>query len=754
MWPILLLALAGSGAQGRDMALEELITVLQSQGYRILYSSSLVQPDQRVSVATVNLESLERELNRLGLALESRDGVWVIVRGAPPLNPPVTPESVSAPLPLETVVVTGSLHRLAYTGLTASAFSFSAEDLTLVPTLGSDAMRATLRLPGVSSVGVSAKPRIRGGLQDELLVMQDGVELLEPFHLADYHSAYSSLDYHTIESVDVYTGGFPSRYGNRMSGVMEIGNQWQEGDYNTDIGVSSFASFIHTRGEFSAQKPGRWLLSYRQGDLSELTGYIDSRSGEPRYKDFSARLGSSWSEALDLSAGVVYAEDDVEFLDEEESASSRIDNLYTWLGADWLVSRSLGARFTLSWLDFERHKQQASFEEDEEDPGKGGFLDHRQEVQRLALRNDWSRISDNTHWEFGWQLEHNDASYRHQSLIDRGELAEILGTEGEVERAIVAQPEGWSGGSYVQLEWDLTARFTLQPSLRWDWQNYYLHSSSQQELSPRLGMAYWWSDATLLRLSMGRFVQQEGIQELQVLDGVTHFFRPQRSDQVVAGIQWQNPRINLMAELYYKHYDNPKGRYENIFNPFVLLPEMEPDRVALAPDRARARGMDLDGKFQLNDSLTGFLRYSYMDATDRINGNWVDRRWSQRHTVNSGLIWQGDSFSLSLALSWHSGWRSSEVPAFVAEDTVLPLEAVLNNTELDDYFSLDVGARKFWEWPRARVEIYADFINVTDHRNLAGIDYDIEEVDGGYTLTPDNETLLRHVPSVGITLSF
>ena len=28
---------------------------------------------------------------------------------------------------------------------------------------------------------------------------------MEPFHLADYHSAYSAIDYHTIESLDVTT---------------------------------------------------------------------------------------------------------------------------------------------------------------------------------------------------------------------------------------------------------------------------------------------------------------------------------------------------------------------------------------------------------------------------------------------------------------------------------------------------------------------------------------------------------------------
>ncbi len=741
-------------ADAREMELRELITALQAQGYTILYSSGLVKEGQRVSVESVDMASLRRELARFDLALEDRDGVWVVVRsGETPADSKHTAIEVELPV-LETVIVTGSMHRLPYIGSTASGFSFTPEDLRLVPTLGSDAVRATLRLPGVSSVGVSAKPRIRGGLQDELLVMQDGVELLEPFHLADYHSPYSSIDYHTIESLDVYTGGFPSRYGYRMSGVMDISNQWLEDDYNTDLGVSSFAAFVHTRGEFGSQRPTDWLLSYRQGDLSDLTDYIDIRSGDPTYKDFSGRIITELSETLSLNAGVVYAEDDIVFRDDEERASSQIDNSYSWVGAEWLLSQRLATRFTLSWLDFDREKLQASFEEDEEDPGKGGFLDHRQDVRRLALRNDWSSLAGKTRWEFGWQLEYNEAQYRHRSRIDRGELADILGTEGEIEREIRAEPGGWSGGTYAQLEWEVTDRFTIQPSLRWDFQNYYIDADSEQQLSPRLGMAYWWNDATLLRLSLGRFYQQEGIQELQVIDGVTRFFQPQYSDQAVAGIQWQRGDLDLVAELYYKRYDDQKGRFENIFNPFVLLPEMEPDRVGLWPERALARGFDLDGRLQLLDPLAGFFRYSYMDAEDRVAGEWVDRRWSQRHTVNTGLVWQGPTFSVSLALTWHSGWRTTVLPPYVPEDTVIPVESVLNNTELDDYFSLDFGARKHWEFPRARLEVYADIINLTDHENPAGIDFDIEEVDGGYALTPDHETLLRRVPSVGITLSF
>jgi outer membrane receptor protein involved in Fe transport len=742
-------------AQLRQVSLVGLIDELQLAGYTIIYSDRVVYGEQRVQVMDpVDIAQLRSALSLHGLALLESDGVYTVIQGEivesePQESPTVEPEQT-----LETVIVTGTLHQFPYVGPTSSAHSFTAEDLSLVPALASDALRAALRLPGMSTVGVSAKPRIRGGLQDELLVIQDGVELLEPFHLADYHSAYSSIDYLTIESLDVYTGGFPSRYGNRMSGVMDIRNEWANDEYNTDIGVSSFANFIHTRGRSGGDRPTEWLLSARQGDLSDLTDYIQSRSGEPEYVDVSARLQIELSDAVSVSGGVVYAEDDIVFEDEEERASSQIETVYGWGVVDWSVRHGLRSRFTVSLLDFDREKRQSSFEIDEEDPDKGGFLNHDQAIQRFALRNDWSATVSDVFLEFGWQAESNSGDYRHQSLIDRGELADILGTEAEVERDIDLEPDGWSGGAYLQAEWQLTDSVTIQPSLRWDVQNYYLDQGSENQLSPRLGLAWDIADDLYGRLSVGRFHQPEGIHELQVIDGVERFFPPQFSDQLIAALEWRPGDFEFIGELYYKRYDDVKGRFENIFNPFVLLPEMEPDRVGLGPSEARAAGLDLEAKWQATESLAATLRYSHMTAEDKLDDQWVDRRWSQRHTVNAGLSWQSGSFSAALALTWHSGWRTTELPRFVPEDTVVPVESVLNNVELSDYYSLDARVSKHWTPGKFRIELYADISNITDHKNEAGIDFDIEEVDGGYLLLPDQETLLGRVPSVGITLSF
>ena len=340
------------------------------------------------------------------------------------------------------------------------------------------------------------------------------------------------------------------------------------------------------------------------------------------------------------------------------------------------------------------------------------------------------------------------------SEIDRGLLADIIGTPRRESRAITARPDGWAGGTYAQWEVPVGNRLTLQPSLRIDVQDYFPDRGASYQLSPRLGLAYTLTRRLTSRLSVGRFHQPEGIQELQVLDGVDRFFDPQHSDQFVLAFDWQDTGLEVVGELYFKRYGDQKVRFENIFNPFVLLPAMESDRVRLQPSRATASGLDLSLSLELTPALSVSGRYSYMDAQDRIQGRDIDRRWSQRHTVNAGIAWRRGGTSVSAALTWHSGWRTTLLPGFVAEGEVVPYLSVLNNRELREYFSLDLSARRAWQFPRARLELYADISNLTDRRNQAGIDFDPEEVEGGFELVRDRESLLGRVLSLGATLSF
>jgi hypothetical protein len=63
--------------------------------------------------------------------------------------------------------------------------------------------------------------------------------------------------------------------------------------------------------------------------------------------------------------------------------------------------------------------------------------------------------------------------------------------------------------------------------------------------------------------------------------------------------------VQLRIEGYRKNYRRLSPRFENLFDPLVLLPELEPDRVRLDPSRARSEGIEVLLKVAPIDGWSG-----------------------------------------------------------------------------------------------------------------------------------------------------
>ncbi len=106
------------------------------------------------------------------------------------------------------------------------------KDLETVPTgVESDAFRFLQYLPGVTSVGdISARYNVRGGANNQNLVLLDDVVLYNPFHA---FGVFSVIDPEIISNIDFYKSGFPTEYGGRISSLMKIntkeGNKFKFG---------------------------------------------------------------------------------------------------------------------------------------------------------------------------------------------------------------------------------------------------------------------------------------------------------------------------------------------------------------------------------------------------------------------------------------------------------------------------------------------------------------------------------------------
>ena len=52
--------------------------------------------------------------------------------------------------------------------------------------------------------------------------MLNGQRLLDPFHIRDYQSLFSAIDARAIAGMEVYTGGFPVRYGDKIGALVLV----------------------------------------------------------------------------------------------------------------------------------------------------------------------------------------------------------------------------------------------------------------------------------------------------------------------------------------------------------------------------------------------------------------------------------------------------------------------------------------------------------------------------------------------------
>jgi hypothetical protein len=151
-------------------------------------------------------------------------------------------------IPLKETIVS------AQRSVTLQRFEVGAEKISMTsfrlsPTsLGeSDIIRSILLIPGVQSVGEgSAGFNVRGGSADQNLFLLYGAPVYNASHFFGFFSAVNS---DIIKDVTLYKGGIPSRYGGRISSVLDIGTQ--EGnrkEFSGSAGISPVTTHLKIEG--------------------------------------------------------------------------------------------------------------------------------------------------------------------------------------------------------------------------------------------------------------------------------------------------------------------------------------------------------------------------------------------------------------------------------------------------------------------------------------------------------------------------
>jgi hypothetical protein len=539
-----------------------------------------------------------------------------------------------------------------------------------------------------------------------------------------------------------------------MSSVIDVGTMAAPDSLYHEIGLSFFNTSALSAGHTKNGR-GQWIVSARRSNLDLLYENFSRQLERPRYIDAFAKINYEISDRLSITGSVLRSSDDLSLaddIDREERANADHSDTYIWVTLDHTLRNGFRGRTLVARTELNSERVGTSRKQGL----STGSLNDRREFSINSLQSDWSfGIGDNWAVDMGAALANVDGTYTYADQVAFDLLIDIEGAPDTPSRSrsLLARPEGSQVGLHGAIRHRFSDRLTADLGLRWDAQT--LSPVERATLGPRFGIRFALTPRTELRTSIGRFYQSQGINELQVSDGVVEYKKPQRSDHIVVGIQHDfSSRVSLRVEAYNKQMTNLRPRYENVLNSRVLLPELKPDRVRIAPENAVASGIEfmLDGS--TGNSIEWWVAYSWSQVQDRINGVDVDRSWDQPHSVRGGLKFDLKKWSFSLGADYRAGWPTTRLSLDDSGSIPIAVSTGRNSARHGNYASADVLIKRDFELERSTVSLSFEVTNVFDRNNACCVEFEIGDGNEAGQLTLKNLSYLPTVPSIGLLWKF
>jgi outer membrane cobalamin receptor len=750
-------------------SVRQALSELRKLGLHILYSSDLVTADLRVTrdLEAENLEEMARSiLAPHGLALiRGPARRWLVVRAReerPSADDAALEEDAASPrtvaaaheAPLAEITVTAGRYSLG--AITGSQF-LSKTQIARTPHIADDPLRVTRQLPGITGNDFAAGVNIRGGAFDETAILVDGMRIYDPFHLKDVQGALGVLDAGVIESIDVMTGGFGAEYGDEMSGIISMTTLAPAEERETTLGVSFVNAFARSQGPL-ADGRGHWLFSLRRGYLDWLFSLIDSDGDfTPRYWDAFGKLDWTIGDATVVTGSTLLARDELRYVSDGadiEGTFGTADSGYAWVTASTQWNRSLASDTVLSYSGIERERNNSAAREG----SQASVRDHRK-LRFAALRSDWRwEAGQNVLLKFGveWRNSSVDYDYSLQSCFSDPYPSGPCVIDAS--RNALLDVSGNSYAAYVSTRWRAFDWAVAEIGLRGDRQSY---DSSDDQLSPRVGLRFELSDRSTLRLGWGQYYQSQQPEDLLVEDGDTQFYLAERAEHLDVALEHTfTPTLALRAEAFDKRYRDLRPRYENLFDGFEVIPEAERDRIRVQPNRARIYGAELTLFTPATDGFTWRLGYAWMRSRDTFDTYSAPRSWDQTHTLTGALNWAVDGWNVSVFAIGHTGWPTTPISPRVSlgpSGAEIDYELGRRNSDrLSRYSRVDFRLSRTRRLQNGELSYFFELFNVFDRDNDRGFDDVFLYMDAGGNLRSesDYQSWLPRLPSFGFSWTF
>ena len=632
-----------------------------------------------------------------------------------------------------------------------STKNFSYEEIRRTPGGFEDVVRALSVLPGVAQAEPGRNDLVvRGGAPSENLYLVDGIEIPNINHFGTQGSSGGALSYINLDFVketSFSTGGFSSKYGDKLSSVLSIDLRNGRNDRlggKATISASQFG--LNVEGPLSASSD--FIFSARRSYL-DLIFKAAGFGFVPEYYDVLSKFNFKLDNNNSLNYLFIGAFDNVRYFN--ETSDQRFDNSRI-LGSDqvqYFTGLSWRRIFNSGFFNLTLGRNFVDFDTAQRDSLLVPIFLNKSIEAENSLRGDLVyKLSANSEINFGFNVK----SVKFKADILLPTFKTSFG-DSLPNTSLNAKSNFTKSALYAVYHKHLFEKLFANFGVRMD---YFDPLENKFYISPRFSASYALDELTNINFSTGIYHQTPSYIWL-IANASNKRLKNIRADHFILGFDHRlQEDILLKVEGFLKNYKNYPtsqvrpylvlansgagyGGSDNNFSSFGLEP-------LVSDGRGISRGIELSIQKKLSDiPYYGLLSLTY-GKTDFTSLDGIERPGSYDQT------W---IFNLSGGYKFDEKWEASLKFRYSSGSPFTPFNldgsqtiSFYNTERLSSNHSLDLRVDRRWYFDKWTLITYLDIQNIYNRKNSTSVRWDPR------TQSVDDESSIGLLPSIGVSLEF
>ncbi|MFA5556151.1 MAG: TonB-dependent receptor [Flavobacteriaceae bacterium] len=249
---------------------------------------------------------------------------------------------------IEAIEISGNSKAVNIRKPEMSVNKLSVEEIKKMPVvLGEvDILKSILTLPGVTNAGEGSSGfNVRGGAADQNLILLDEATMYSSSHLFGFFSVFNS---DAIKDLKLYKGGIPSRFGGRVSSVLDIYQKEGNGkEFHGTGGIGAISSRLMLEGPIVKDKLS-FLVAGRSSYAHLFLKLTDNKNSAYFY-DLNTKISYKINENNNLYLSGYFGRD---VFDIQNALKNTFGNSFLNLRWNHIISDNLFTNMSMIYSDY------------------------------------------------------------------------------------------------------------------------------------------------------------------------------------------------------------------------------------------------------------------------------------------------------------------------------------------------------------------------------------------------------------------